>query len=166
MEEIVPPSHNPAMMGSEHNEAVQTEADAGGPLVPMPRDCTYTPGDWAILARHWHPVARLADLGDRPLAATLLDTRLVVYRSAAGIRVARDLCPHRGVPLSMGWVEGEEIVCAYHGLRFGPDGHCRKIPAQPNVAPSPLFTVTMLPAVERYGLVWTCLDPAMEGDAI
>jgi phenylpropionate dioxygenase-like ring-hydroxylating dioxygenase large terminal subunit len=127
--------------------------------VPMPRACSYEPGDWAILARHWFPIARLADLGEAPLAATLLDVRLVVFRTTAGIRVARDLCPHRGVPLSMGWVEGEEIVCAYHGLRFGPNGRCRKIPAQPNVEPSALFAATMLPAVERYGLIWTCLDP-------
>lgn len=134
--------------------------------VPMPAECSYTPSDWAILARHWFPVARLADVADRPVAATLLDVPLVIYRTPAGPCVARDLCPHRGVPLSMGWVEGDEIVCPYHGLRFGPDGRCRHIPAQPSVTPSDLFAATVLPAVERYGLVWTCLDPADGEEAI
>jgi vanillate O-demethylase monooxygenase subunit len=167
MEEIITPPHNPAMIGSEQQIDTAAAPDTGGRKpVPLPRECSYTPSDWAILARHWYPVARLEDVGAAPLAATLLDTRLVVYRSTAGIHVARDLCPHRGVPLSMGWVEGEEIVCAYHGLRYGPDGRCRKIPAQPNVAPSPLFAVTVLPAVERYGLVWTCLDAGDGADAI
>lgn len=164
MEQIVLPAHTDAMSASQPGSVdLDASTEARAPvsrIVPMPRECSYTPSDWAILARCWFPVARLADVGERPLAATLLDTRLVVYRTSVGVHVARDLCPHRGVPLSMGWVEGEEIVCAYHGLRYGPDGRCRKIPAQPNVAPSPVFAVTMLPAVERYGLVWTCLDPA------
>lgn len=129
-------------------------------------DCTFLEADWEILSHHWFAVARIADVGAAPLATMLLDVKLVVYRTPVGIRVARDRCPHRGVPLSMGWVEGEELVCAYHGLRFGPDGQCRKIPAQPNVLPSPLFAATMLPAIERYGLVWTCLNPSDEGDTI
>ena len=124
-----------------------------------PRDCTFTKDDWRILARHWFPVARVVDVVDRPVAATLLDLELVIHRTPAGIRVSRDLCPHRGVPLSMGWIEGDELVCAYHGLRYGPDGHCRMIPAQPDLKPSSRFDLTMFPAVERYGLVWTCLAP-------
>ena len=124
-----------------------------------PRDCTFTPGDWRILAQHWFPVARIVDVTDKPVAATLLDLELVIHRTPSGIRVSRDLCPHRGVPLSMGWIEGDELVCAYHGLRYGPDGRCRMIPAQPDLKPSARFDLTMFPAVERYGLVWTCLSP-------
>lgn len=135
-------------------------AQPRAPAFGRPRGCTFTEGDWAILARHWFPVVRLADVDEKPLAVTLLDVALVVYRAGGAVRVARDLCPHRGVPLSMGWLEGDELICPYHGLRFGPDGRCRKIPAHPNVEPSSLFAVATLPAVERYGLVWTCLDPA------
>jgi len=128
----------------------------------LPRNCTYVAKDWAILARHWFPVARIVDVGDRPVAATLLDLDLVVFRTPDGIRVGRDLCPHRGVPLSMGWMEGDELVCAYHGLRYGPDGACRLIPAQPDLKPPSRFQLTMFPAVERHGLVWTCLVPGDE----
>lgn len=123
-----------------------------------PRNCSYADGDWEILAKFWFPVARAEDIGDKPLAARLLDVKLVIYRTTDGINVARDLCPHRGAPLSMGWVEEDEIVCPYHGLRFASDGRCVRIPAQPNVVPSDRFRATILPSVERYGLVWTCLD--------
>lgn len=138
------------------------------PLPPgfLPRGCTFGAEDWAILARQWFPIARVVDLAEKPMAVTLLDLPLVVYRAGQTIRVGRDLCPHRGLPLSLGWVEGEEIVCAYHGLRYGPDGQCRKIPAHPEAVPSPRLKVGMFEAVERYGLVWTRLDPSDEAAAI
>ncbi|WP_278374458.1 aromatic ring-hydroxylating dioxygenase subunit alpha [Sphingobium xenophagum] len=126
--------------------------------ISRPRGCTYPDGDWEVLARRWFAVARAQDIGDKPVGTRLLDVKLVVYRTEEGLHVARDLCPHRGVPLSMGWVEGNELVCAYHGLRFATDGRCTRIPAQPNVVPGDRFRATVLPVVERYGLVWTCLD--------
>jgi phenylpropionate dioxygenase-like ring-hydroxylating dioxygenase large terminal subunit len=125
----------------------------------LPRDCTFLVDDWRILSRHWYPIARASDITSKPTGLVLLDLELVAWRTPTGICVGRDLCPHRGVPLSMGCVEGEEIVCAYHGLRYGPDGRCHKIPAQPDAKPPPRFSLTMFPVVERYGLVWTCLSP-------
>ena len=142
------------------------EASTPLPLGFLPRDCTFNAEDWAILARQWFPIARIVDLADKPLPVTLLDVPLVVYRAGDVIKVARDLCPHRGLPLSLGWVEGEAIICAYHGLRYGPDGQCRKIPAHPDAVPSPKLKVAMFPVVERYGLVWTQLDPSDAAAAI
>ena len=146
--------------------SLRQERDTAGPPVvarpariTRPRNCTYAEGDWEILSRYWFPVARIEDIGTTPVQSKLLDVKLVVYRTSSGISVARDLCPHRGVPLSMGWVEGDDLVCPYHGLRFAADGRCVKIPAQPSIVPSDRFRATSLPAVERYGLVWTCLDP-------
>lgn len=130
------------------------------PLVP-PRTCSFDPNDWQVLARFWHPVAFCTDIvTNQPFAAQLLDEKLVLYRTPQGQAVAaRDLCIHRGVPLSMGWVEGEEIICRYHGLRFGPDGGCRAIPADPDAKISPRMRIATFPTIERYGLVWVSLDP-------
>lgn len=125
-----------------------------------PRGSTFTAQDWRILARFWHPVAVAAEVSDQPAAVRLLDEALVVYRAAGRILVARDLCVHRGTPLSLGWVEGEEIICRYHGFRYGPDGRCRLIPAQPADPIAPRLRIAVYPVVERFGLVWTCLDPA------
>ena len=133
----------------------------GEPLVP-PRGCSFTEPDWQVLARCWFPVASVAELGTAPVAVRLLDERLVVYRAAARIVVARDLCIHRGVPLSIGRVEGEDIVCRYHGLRFGPDGACRAIPSEPGAIPTARMRIAVFPVQERFGLVWTSLDPAAD----
>lgn len=138
----------------------------GRKRIAPPSTCTYSEASWAVLAKKWFPIARCIDIGEKPLATALLDVKLVVYRTEDGILIKRDLCPHRGVPLSMGWVEGNEIVCPYHGLRFAPDGRCTLIPAQPDALPGERFRATTLPVEERYGLVWTSLDPVVESDDI
>lgn len=134
-------------------------------LVP-PRGCTFSESDWRILASYWHPVAFSRDVpDDAPVAVRLLDEDLVLYRTSAGIVAAKDLCLHRGTKLSLGTLDGDEIVCPYHGWRYGVHGRCTLIPSQPASIPiSPkarLFTVAV---VERYGLVWVCLSgrPAAE----
>jgi vanillate O-demethylase monooxygenase subunit len=40
------------------------------------------------------------------------------------------LCPHRYFPLAKGRLEGDNIVCGYHGFQFAPDGKCVAIPSQ------------------------------------
>lgn len=131
-------------------------------MLKEPRDNSFGSSDWQVLARGWHPIAWAQDLGDQPLALRLLDTRLVLYRAAGVPVVAHDICVHRGVPLSLGSVSGDEIICRYHGLRYGPDGACRFIPAEPDAKPSPRLRLMVLPVQERYGLIWTSLDPAAD----
>src|SRR6516164_1796389 len=97
----------------------------------MPRDCTFTPADWQTLSRYWHPVAFSHDVGSAPVPARLLDQDLVVYRTSEAVVVARDICLHRGARLTLGQLDGDELVCAYHGWRYGTDGRCTRIPSQP-----------------------------------
>ncbi len=66
-----------------------------------------------------------------PVKATLLDEQLVIYRIKDQVVVARDVCPHRGVPLTLGFHDEYGIICPYHGLRFGEDGRCNRIPSSP-----------------------------------
>ena len=145
---------------------VESDRPAPAAFAP-PRGCTFSPGDWAVLARHWFAVAWAADVGATPAAVRLLDVPLVVYRAAGQVVVAHDLCVHRGVPLSLGRVEGDEIICRYHGLRYGPDGRCRFIPAEPSATPpSPRLRIPVYPVQERYGLIWTSLDPDADPAAL
>jgi phenylpropionate dioxygenase-like ring-hydroxylating dioxygenase large terminal subunit len=129
------------------------------PSVPaLPRDCTFSPSDWHALAPFWYPVAHSHEVTSKPLATRLLDERVVVYRLSDGsVAAARDICYHRGVPLSLGHVEGDEIVCRYHGLRYDREGRCTCIPAHPGGAISPRLRLDMYGARERYGLVWVRL---------
>ncbi len=93
-----------------------------------PRDCTFTASDWAALAPYWYPVAFSRDVQATPVAVRLLDERIALYRLADGkVTAARDLCIHRGAPISLGTVVGDEIVCRYHGLRYDKSGTCTSI---------------------------------------
>lgn len=128
----------------------------------LPRDCTFSPEDWRILAQYWYPVAMADEIRDQPVAVKLLDMNLVCYRSGDKVVIARDLCFHRGAPLSKGWVDNGEIVCPYHGFRYNCEGKCTAVPAHPSSKISPKLKLIVYPAVERYGLIWTCLGGAPE----
>jgi phenylpropionate dioxygenase-like ring-hydroxylating dioxygenase large terminal subunit len=125
---------------------------------PLPRGCTFSESDWRALAPFWYPVAFSHEVTAKPLEVGLLDERVVVYRLSDGSLVAaKDICFHRGAPLSIGHVETDEIVCRYHGLRYDREGRCTLIPAHPGGAISPRLRLKMFDAKERYGLVWVRL---------
>ncbi len=128
------------------------------PRAALPLECTFAESDWRALAPFWYPVAHSHEVTNKPLATRLLDQRVVVYRlSDNSVSAARDICYHRGVPLSLGYVEGDEIVCKYHGLRYDREGRCTCIPAHPGGAISPRLRLDMYQTQERFGLVWVRL---------
>lgn len=137
----------------------------------LPRNCTFDFDDWQIIARYWYPVAVAAEVTEQPVAATLLDQPLVVYRFEGQVVVADNLCPHRGMQLSLGKAidDGLGIQCPYHGLRFGAAGRCMAIPAHPGNRIPARMNLRAYGAIERYGLIWTCLaslpeDPETEAN--
>ncbi|NHN84006.1 Rieske 2Fe-2S domain-containing protein [Acetobacter musti] len=143
---------------SESSSLPQCAAQSAA-TADLPPNSTFEPHDRAILARFWYPVALVREIGKEPVAAMLLDEPLVVYRAGEEIVVARDICPHRGVPLTLGTGDGETIACAYHGFRFGHAGRCVKIPAHPDNGIPRKMNLRTWPSLERYGLVWVCLAP-------
>ena len=115
----------------------------------------------AALRACWHPVAYAADIARAPHATLLLGEPLVLWRDAGdAVHAFRDVCVHRGTALSLGCVEGDELVCAYHGWRYRGDGACTAIPqlAEPTRVPARARAVAY-PAQERYGIVWAALEP-------
>jgi len=112
------------------------------------------------LRRCWHPVARLADLEDGPLKATLVGEEYVVARLGNDVTVLPNRCAHRGAPLSAGAIADGCIECAYHGYRYDGRGHCVRIPSQSSDIPIPARAHLQPPAAvtERYGIVWVAPD--------
>lgn len=124
----------------------------------LPLTCSFSDGDWSILAAYWHPIAFSAEVAAKPMRVTLLDLDLVVYRTSGGLTVAADYCPHRGTRMSLGRIMGDVIRCQYHGLTFDAGGACTSIPGSPGQKIPDQLRLRTYPVAERYGLVWTCLS--------
>ena len=114
-----------------------------------------------FLINQWYAAALTKELGDRPLARTICDVAVVMFRTASGRAAAlEDRCPHRYAPLSAGECRGETIACAYHGIAFDASGACALIPHQASIPPR--MRVRAFPFVERWGWAWIWLgDPAL-----
>lgn len=118
-----------------------------------------------VLAHDWHSVARAEDVPSGAVVSVrLLGVELVLWRGdETGVMAWGDRCPHRSIRLSSGWVEGNTLVCPYHGLRWGDRGQCVKVPAHPDYVPPSQAQVQTYPVQERYGLIFVCLgEPATE----
>ena len=102
------------------------------------------------LLNHWHPAIESKLLKKKPVLVQLCNEEIVLFRTAQGkIGALRNRCCHRGMKLSQGWVENEEIVCPYHAWRYAPDGQGFS-PSTPKLKLCvPSFTV-----IERYGFIW------------
>ena len=100
---------------------------------------------------------------EKVIARTIVDQPLALYRKADGETVVfEDRCCHRFAPLSLGRVEGDDLRCMYHGLKFAPDGRCIEIPGQPQI-PRSAF-VRRYPAVERGSWLWVWMGEATKAD--
>jgi len=117
----------------------------------------------------FHPVARVEDLGERPLAAHLMGEDLVLWRDRSGdVHAAADRCPHRGAALSLGRVvshaDGDALECGYHGWRFDGGGQCVAVPALPGFTPPAEHRACAYSARTAYGLIWVALRSGVAAD--
>jgi nitrite reductase/ring-hydroxylating ferredoxin subunit len=64
------------------------------------------------------------------LTRPFMEEEVVLYRTRSGlVRAVRPYCPHLGAHLGAGGkIDGENLVCAFHGFAFGPDGFCVQTP--------------------------------------
>jgi phenylpropionate dioxygenase-like ring-hydroxylating dioxygenase large terminal subunit len=118
-----------------------------------------------LLLNDWHPVANAAALAAGSMQPVrLLEQELIVWRGADGaVHAWDDRCPHRGARLSLGRVDQDRVVCAYHGWQFDTSGQCRLQPAHPRDVPPKAACAKRFHAQEAYGMVWVCLgEPACD----
>jgi phenylpropionate dioxygenase-like ring-hydroxylating dioxygenase large terminal subunit len=122
--------------------------------------CETDPG---FLWDFWYPAARSTEVRRQKITkAPLLEVPLVLGRTAEGKAFAlRDACPHRGVPLSYGRVDGNVVECCYHGWRFDAcSGQCVEIPSltsQDKLKVERIFA-GHYPCEERDGYVWVYMN--------
>jgi phenylpropionate dioxygenase-like ring-hydroxylating dioxygenase large terminal subunit len=137
----LPPPETPRYSPPADERDVFVEADSAAPLREL-----------------WYYAMQAADL--RPGRTTrkimLGEPLLLGRKSDGGVFALRDICPHRGIPLSDGRFDGHEIECCYHGWRFDAAGRCVAIPSLAegqrfDLAP---IAVEAYPAREVQGNIW------------
>ena len=107
----------------------------------------------------WYVAALADEVTRQPLARRLLGVPVMLYRQLDGTPVAlEDRCAHRSFPLSRGTIDGDTVVCGYHGARYGVDGVCRQVPSQAQVPPGAV--VRAFPVRQAGKLVWIWLGDA------
>jgi vanillate O-demethylase monooxygenase subunit len=125
-------------------------------MYPLEVSQPYPHNQWYVAA-YAHEVSRTI------MERTLLDQPVIFFRTEPGEAVAmQGLCPHRFFPLVKGELVGDTIQCAYHGLAFGADGRCVRIPSQSEI-PSRYRSRTY-PVVERGQLIWIWMGDAEAAD--
>jgi len=126
---------------------VEPALASGTDAVPVfLRDCWYVAGLAATVRKGG--LSREMLLGEPVLIGRGRDGRVFALR---------DICPHRGVPLSAGRVLSDNTVeCPYHGWRFRGDGQCALIPSLVGgeAIEAAKIKVRAYPACEQDGLIW------------
>src|SRR5687767_10699367 len=85
------------------------------------------------LRAFWQPIFRSDDLpAGRALPIRIMSQDFTLYRGAAGVPHLVDFrCAHRLTQLSIGWVEGDNIRCHFHGWMYDGNGQCVDQPVEP-----------------------------------
>jgi phthalate 4,5-dioxygenase oxygenase subunit len=116
-----------------------------------------------LIRLYWIPFLLSSDVqsDDQPYRVRLLGEDLVAFRDNKGnVGLVDYACPHRGAPMVFGRNEEGGLRCVYHGWKFGANGQCKEMPAEPANSPMPSRTVIKsYPVRERNGVLWTYMGP-------
>jgi phenylpropionate dioxygenase-like ring-hydroxylating dioxygenase large terminal subunit len=118
----------------------------------------------AFIHDEWYVAAWSEEVTRAPLRRIILDEPVVLYRKLDGTATALlDRCVHRAYPLSAGTIEGDTIVCGYHGFVYDACGSCVAVPGQSTVPKH--AGVRAFPLAERGPLVWIWMGDPARADA-
>ncbi|WP_026145923.1 Rieske 2Fe-2S domain-containing protein [Nocardioides sp. Iso805N] len=118
-----------------------------------------------LFRRFWIPALLSSELpqgGAPAVKVQLLGEKLIAFRGAGGrIGLLESRCPHRHANLYWGRNEDDGLRCVYHGWKFGFDGACMDMPAEPSdSAYKDRVKAVAYPTHEAGGIVWAYLGPA------
>ena len=109
-----------------------------------------------MIRNQWYVVLNSKQVKNKPLGVKRLGEKLVFWRDQSGnIHTAYDRCPHRGVKLSLGEVQGEHLQCPFHGIEFDGTGQSVHIPADGRSSQPPAnVRLRSYPTYEDHGFIW------------
>ncbi|MER6384948.1 aromatic ring-hydroxylating dioxygenase subunit alpha [Streptomyces sp. NPDC001250] len=118
----------------------------------------------AFARNQWYVAAYSDEIGRELLDRTILGEPIVLYRTQEDGRVIAlaDRCVHRRYPLSASRLDGDRIVCGYHGFTYDTTGTCVFVPGQQRIPRA--ARVATYPAVELDSFVWVWIGDAALAD--
>jgi len=118
------------------------------------------------LKNSWYCAGWAKDLADSPISLKVMDKPIVIYRGANGKPIAMDgICPHRFAPLVQGKVQGDDIMCPYHGLVYNKEGQCILNPHADGKIP-PNAKVNSYSIVEKDGVLWLWMGDSPSDESL
>ncbi|MBM2809685.1 MAG: pobA 2 [Chloroflexi bacterium] len=106
----------------------------------------------------WQPVYVGSELpAGKARPVRIMGEDFTVYRGESGEAHVVDFrCAHRRTQLSIGWVEGDNIRCRYHGWAYNANGQCVEQPGEPEPF-CERIRVRAYPTQEYLGLIFAFL---------
>lgn len=117
-----------------------------------------------INPNYWYVVAWAHELKPgKILPVTIWEQAIALYRDSQNqVHAVENVCPHKGVAMDKGKVQGDTIVCGYHGWEFNSNGDCVGIPYWNSGQKLPCAKLRSYPVQEKYGMIWLFPgDPAL-----
>lgn len=115
----------------------------------------------------WYIIAESRDLKkDAVIGCSVLGEWLALYRNQEGKAVAvLDRCLHRNARLSKGRVRDGQLVCPYHGWKYGTQGQLTGIPSDgPAFKPRASACLPSFPVREQQGYIYVRLNAKLAKD--
>ena len=117
-----------------------------------------------FLRNQWYVACWDSELDRTPLARIICGEPVVLYRRLNRDPVAlRDACPHRLLPLSLGFKEGDNIRCRYHGLLVDNEGQAVELPVRSEKTHKSICTQSF-PVLERHRFIWIWIGEKSKAD--
>ncbi len=119
-----------------------------------------------LIFDEWYVAGFTSEFTQALLKRTILGRDLVMFRTSDGKPVVfDDRCIHRSYPLSMGALDGNTLVCGYHGFRYDASGDVVEVPSQKNCPRG--LGVRAYAVRERGPLVWIWMgEPETANEAL
>ena len=120
---------------------------------------------------YWYAVELSSNLAKgKSLEVIFWKSSIAIYRGEDGeARALENRCAHRQLRLTTGVVDGNDIICQYHGWTYDGTGTCVKISHELGKGKKdklPKIKVRSYPTKERYGLIWIFPGDATKAESV
>ena len=121
-----------------------------------------------IVRNQWYVAAYSREVGRELFSRTICSEPILLWRTESGaVTAMSDRCVHRRYPLSAApsHLDGDTVVCGYHGFTYGSDGGCVSVPGQKRVPRTARLTTYQVHEQDSFVWVWIAdPDDPIDGD--